>query len=157
MLSSLPSFFLPFPLLPQPNEHSQTSISPSPAWHPSSSLYQLPWSSHWFTVSLPFPPSKLKLTFLLPTPPLLSFSLFPPDNPNDPISQLLAILTLSPMLVIPAYLAVFVFERQATILSMLAGQVSSSFPPPSLHLQPRRPTRAHETQPFLPYSLSMRF
>ncbi|KAL7417504.1 cytochrome P450 [Mrakia frigida] len=44
-------------------------------------------------------------------------------DPSDPISQLLAILTLSPMLVIPAYLAVFVFERQATVLSMLAGQL----------------------------------
>jgi hypothetical protein len=40
---------------------------------------------------------------------------------RDPTPDLLAILTLSPMLVIPAYLAVFVFEREATILNMLAG------------------------------------
>lgn len=45
------------------------------------------------------------------------------DDPTDPISHALAVLTLSPILVIPAYLAVLVFEREATILCMLAGQV----------------------------------
>lgn len=50
-------------------------------------------------------------------------SLASPDDPQDHLSQLLAILTLSPILIIPAYLAVLVFEREASVLSMLAGQV----------------------------------
>lgn len=46
-------------------------------------------------------------------------------NPTDPASQLLAILTLSPIMVIPAYLVAFVFEREAVVLNMLSGQVST--------------------------------
>ncbi|CED84322.1 Dolichyl pyrophosphate phosphatase and related acid phosphatases [Phaffia rhodozyma] len=44
-------------------------------------------------------------------------------NPSDPVSHVLAILTLSPIMVIPAYLVAFVFEREATVLNMLAGQL----------------------------------
>lgn len=35
----------------------------------------------------------------------------------------MAIMTLSPILVVPAYLAVFVFERELVVLNMLAGQL----------------------------------
>lgn len=34
-------------------------------------------------------------------------------------------MTLSPILVVPAYLAVFVFERELVVLSMLAGQLAN--------------------------------
>ena len=65
------------------------------------------------------------------------------DDASSKLSQLMAIMTLSPILVVPAYLAVFVFERELVVLNMLAGQLVNELLSWVLkrHLKEERPYR----------------
>jgi dolichyldiphosphatase len=60
----------------------------------------------------------------------------------------MAIMTLSPILVVPAYLAVFVFEREFVVLNMLAGQLANEVLSWVLkhHLKQERPYRQYRLE-----------